>query len=187
MANLLKFQAKICYTAAGCLIKDDKVLLVKHKKLGIWLNPGGHIEGNELPHEAAEREFFEETNVKVKAAPYNLLEQDDITEYLPCPFATNLHWVSRENYDFRTEGKERSQKTQKNWSRGCEQHVSFVYFVEPIGSTEFTQDMEETDGIQWFTLEELEQLKEGLSQNVLREVRHAFEITLSSQTVKSQK
>jgi 8-oxo-dGTP pyrophosphatase MutT (NUDIX family) len=56
-----------CLTAAGCLIHEDKVLLVKHKKLGLWLNPGGHIDPGELPHEAAEREFYEETGVFVEA------------------------------------------------------------------------------------------------------------------------
>jgi 8-oxo-dGTP pyrophosphatase MutT (NUDIX family) len=58
---------KLCYTAGGMLLHRSKVLLVKHKKLGIWLNPGGHIDEGELPHEAAQREFFEETGVRVRA------------------------------------------------------------------------------------------------------------------------
>jgi len=76
---------KICYTAAGILIHADKVLLVKHKKLGIWLNPGGHIEAGELPHQAAEREFFEETGVKVQAVDPRGLLKDTESQYIPSP------------------------------------------------------------------------------------------------------
>jgi ADP-ribose pyrophosphatase YjhB (NUDIX family) len=42
-----------------------KTLLLMHKKLGVWLPPGGHVEENELPHEAALREVFEETGLRV--------------------------------------------------------------------------------------------------------------------------
>src|SRR5258708_915119 len=94
--------AKICYTAAGMLLIDGKVLLVKHKKLGIWLNPGGHIEPNELPHLAAEREYFEETGVKVRAKFIQDLPQTDAGEFVPTPILCNLHWVSRENFENRT-------------------------------------------------------------------------------------
>jgi ADP-ribose pyrophosphatase YjhB (NUDIX family) len=32
------------------------VLLVYHRKLAMWLPPGGHVEPNELPDDAAVRE-----------------------------------------------------------------------------------------------------------------------------------
>ena len=67
MTDLLSAAARICVTAGGFLIQDHKVLLVKHKKLGFWLAPGGHLEPDELPHQAAEREVFEETQVQVQA------------------------------------------------------------------------------------------------------------------------
>lgn len=41
------------------------VLLHRHRKLGMWLPPGGHIEPGELPDEAAVREVLEETGVRV--------------------------------------------------------------------------------------------------------------------------
>jgi 8-oxo-dGTP pyrophosphatase MutT (NUDIX family) len=37
-----------------------------HRKLGRWLPPGGHVEPNELPDEAAVREVFEETGVHAR-------------------------------------------------------------------------------------------------------------------------
>ena len=35
-----------------------------HKKAGLWLPPGGHVEFNEHPKAAAERECLEELGVK---------------------------------------------------------------------------------------------------------------------------
>ena len=37
-----------------------------NKKLNKWLQPGGHIEGKEIPEETAIRETFEETGIKIK-------------------------------------------------------------------------------------------------------------------------
>jgi 8-oxo-dGTP pyrophosphatase MutT (NUDIX family) len=37
-----------------------------NKKLNMWLQPGGHIENDELPHETAIRECKEETGIDVK-------------------------------------------------------------------------------------------------------------------------
>ena len=41
--------------------KTKKMLLVFHKKFHKWVQPGGHIEDNEVPEEAAIREVYEET------------------------------------------------------------------------------------------------------------------------------
>ena len=42
---------------------SSETLLHWHKKLKTWLPPGGHIEKNETPWEAAKREIFEETGI----------------------------------------------------------------------------------------------------------------------------
>ena len=46
-----------------------RVLLVKHKRLGTWLPPGGEIEPDETPLQAAHRELFEETGLVGRFAP----------------------------------------------------------------------------------------------------------------------
>jgi len=53
---------------ASALIKNDnnEVLLVFHKKLNVWLYPGGHIEFNETPDEAVIREVKEETGLEIE-------------------------------------------------------------------------------------------------------------------------
>lgn len=57
--------------SASCVvIKDNKVLLVKHTygaAKGKYLIPGGFSEENEMPQKTAEREVLEETSVSVKA------------------------------------------------------------------------------------------------------------------------
>ena len=55
---------------SGILVKcNDKVLLCKRSSDNTmpnqWSIPGGGIEDGETPEEAARREFFEETNIKI--------------------------------------------------------------------------------------------------------------------------
>jgi len=179
MPNLQSFQAKVCYTAAGILIVDGKVLLIKHKKLGKWLNPGGHIEPGELPHQAAEREFFEETGVRVRAVDVTGLYDDDVTEFLPNPISTNLHWVSKENYWSRVQNKASEDIA---WKKGCEQHINFLYLVQPMAGVEIQFDEEETLGIDWFDVGQLQNVE--LGANIRQEIEHAAQIAGHLQKMK---
>ena len=43
---------------------EDRVLLIKHKRLGTWLPVGGELDPGETPLEAARRELFEETGLE---------------------------------------------------------------------------------------------------------------------------
>ncbi|MFA7169797.1 MAG: NUDIX hydrolase [Candidatus Paceibacterota bacterium] len=55
------------FTASALIIdEDNRVLLLHHKKLGVWLYPGGHVEKNETPDQAVLREVKEETGLEVE-------------------------------------------------------------------------------------------------------------------------
>ena len=47
-------------------IENKKVLLLDHKKALLLLPSGGHINKNEMPHKAAQRELKEELNLDLK-------------------------------------------------------------------------------------------------------------------------
>lgn len=169
----VNMKPNICYTAAGILIHKKKVLLVKHKKLGIWLNPGGHIEDGELPHQTAEREFFEETGIKVRAVSKNLNElRLHDPDFLPSPILSHLHWVCPENFDKRKLEKD-AFRPLLQWPKGCEQHLSFLYMVEAVAGVATTFDELETDGIEWFTLAQVKKL--ATKENIKVEVEWAFQ------------
>jgi ADP-ribose pyrophosphatase YjhB (NUDIX family) len=138
----------VCLTSTGFLVHENKILLVLHKKLGIWLAPGGHIEENELPHEAAEREFFEETGLKVHTLHYGPLQKSTHSQFVPNPFCSNLHEINRPRG---TNGK------------FCQLHLAFEYLMElDLGEdiSKINNDDDGVDDIGWFTLEEIQKFAE---------------------------
>lgn len=129
------------FVATVYIVQDDKVLLIHHRKLLKWLPPGGHLEPNELPSEAAIREAKEETGLDVR-----LVSQDNLTvdrwnaKSFPRPYLCLLEEIP----------------THKGTP--AHQHIDFVYVGELVGGSE-QQKLDEIDGMRWFTLEELESLE----------------------------
>jgi 8-oxo-dGTP pyrophosphatase MutT (NUDIX family) len=54
-------------TASAVVVGPRGLLLHRHKRLGIWLQPGGHIDPGESPYDAAVRETEEETGVRAQS------------------------------------------------------------------------------------------------------------------------
>ena len=66
--------------------KQGKLLLHLHKKFGQLYPLGGHIESGELPHEAALREVFEESGLRVILSDQNGAPVAQTSEFvLPVP------------------------------------------------------------------------------------------------------
>jgi 8-oxo-dGTP pyrophosphatase MutT (NUDIX family) len=53
-------------TASAIVVGARGVVLHRHKRLGIWLQPGGHVEAGETVAHAALREAAEETGLPVR-------------------------------------------------------------------------------------------------------------------------
>jgi 8-oxo-dGTP pyrophosphatase MutT (NUDIX family) len=53
-------------TASGIVVGRRGTVLHLHKRLGIWMQPGGHIDAGETPATAARREATEELGLAVE-------------------------------------------------------------------------------------------------------------------------
>jgi 8-oxo-dGTP pyrophosphatase MutT (NUDIX family) len=53
-------------TASGIVVGRRGTVLHRHKRLGIWMQPGGHIDAGETPDVAALREATEELGLAVE-------------------------------------------------------------------------------------------------------------------------
>jgi 8-oxo-dGTP pyrophosphatase MutT (NUDIX family) len=104
-------------------------LFIKHKKLKKWLQPGGHWEVNELPDDSATREVLEETGLQVTL----------VGERLP-----------RESDQVRPYGIQRNVIVD-----GEHEHLDLIYLAVPIGDDKLIQNVEETDDVCWFTVDEI--------------------------------
>ena len=73
------------FVATVYVVSDGAVALHDHDKLDMWLPPGGHIDRDELPHEAAKREVREEIGQDVELlAPSGDLSSPTV-ESIPQP------------------------------------------------------------------------------------------------------
>ena len=50
-------------TSSAFVVSARGVILHEHKLLGIWVQPGGHVDAGETPEEACVRETMEETGL----------------------------------------------------------------------------------------------------------------------------
>ena len=53
-------------TASGVVCGARGTVLHLHRRLGLWLQPGGHVEAGESPPHAARRETLEETGLDAR-------------------------------------------------------------------------------------------------------------------------
>lgn len=71
--------------------KTGKVFLGHHKKANDWIPPGGHIEKNEIPVQAAVREVREELNIEILADQLKLFTLDYLDVSGP-KSRCKMHW-----------------------------------------------------------------------------------------------
>ncbi len=138
------------FTVATFVVHEDRTLLVYHRKLKMWLPPGGHIEPNELPDEAAVREVREETGLDVELVSPPAFSGIPGPRPLARPEGTQLEDIGPGH-----------------------QHIDLIYFARPAGGITPVLNPHETEAVGWFGPAELEPL--GLTPEVLAWARRALE------------
>ena len=115
------------FTTSACIVDDDKVLLIYHKKHKLWLPVGGHIEENETPVQALKREVKEEAGLDIEIIELIKHKSYPTAEILPAPFGISLHSV------------------------GDHQHMDMRYICKIKGS----KVLNGSEECKWFTLDEI--------------------------------
>jgi len=120
------------FVASVYIVSEGKVLLVHHKKMGMWLPVGGHIEKDELPTECAVREAKEEAGVDIVVIGKEK-NYDDKVWVMAHPKAVQLEDIEPGH-----------------------QHIDLVYFARlKDKSQQLKNDDEGIDEVKWFSKEEL--------------------------------
>jgi ADP-ribose pyrophosphatase YjhB (NUDIX family) len=129
------------FTATVYIIEDHSTLFIYHKKLRKWLPPGGHLHPNETPSEGALREAKEETGLEIE-----LINQENVwierwnAKSIPRPYMCLLEEIPAFG------------------EQSAHRHIDMIYLAKPSGGCE-TLNRDETEGLRWFTLEEMEELE----------------------------
>ncbi|MEJ3745553.1 NUDIX domain-containing protein [Actinomycetes bacterium KLBMP 9797] len=123
------------FTASAIVFDDDqRVLLVHHNKVGLWLYPGGHIDPNEDPAQAAQREVLEETGIHTQVIGNQLFTHSAVTTHAP-PYTI----IEMDVADTKV---------------GPHRHIDLVYVLR-AASGELAAQLDEVGGVQWVPLAEL--------------------------------
>lgn len=119
------------FTATGFLVRNGRVLLLKHRKLDMWLPFGGHVDPGEDPIEALHREAREETGFEIEIVGDRLEICEDSVRALPRPETILLERIEPLHF-----------------------HIDLIYFVRPVAGTERLAPDEHSE-MRWFDIEAL--------------------------------
>ena len=121
------------FAATTFVVWRSALLLHRHAKLGIWLPPGGHIEPNELPDEAAVREVKEETGVDIELVGERVLPLANPRQ-LVRPRAIQLERIAPGH-----------------------EHIDLIYYGRPVPDYQ-GELLSGDDTLGWYECERLERL-----------------------------
>lgn len=136
------------FTATTFVVHERRTLLLLHRKLNMWLPPGGHIDPHELPDEAAIREVREEAGLEVE-----LLITGSVlgnVRVLPQPYCILLEDIAPGH-----------------------QHIDLIYFARVRGGV-LQPSERETQAARWVTWEELD--APDISEDIRELGRRAIEL-----------
>jgi 8-oxo-dGTP pyrophosphatase MutT (NUDIX family) len=118
------------FTATTFVVHEGRTLLLLHRKLGKWFPPGGHIDPNELPDQAAIREVREESGLDVVL----LARGSELgpVRVLPHPYCILLEDIGPGH-----------------------QHIDLIYFASVSGGS-LAHAEREAHAARWFSWDDLE-------------------------------
>lgn len=138
------------FTATTFIVHGDRVLLHLHPKQQLWLPPGGHIERDELPHDAARREVEEETGLRVRL--HSEGEAEALAAAMDCAVVPQPAFILVEDIN------------------PFHQHVDFIYFAMLASGPPPSA----SKGFEWLRLNDVERL-DRVPQNVREGARRAVD------------
>jgi 8-oxo-dGTP pyrophosphatase MutT (NUDIX family) len=146
------------FVATVYVVNDGAVVLHEHEKLDMWLPPGGHIDRDELPHEAATRETREEIGLDVElVAPRGDLDSSTATS-IPKPQHFLLEDINVCDGEV------------------GHQHVDFIYYGSaPTREIDPAPGEAPADAWEWFTETELEENGKLFADDVQEAGKRAIE------------
>lgn len=143
-------QRELQIVVAAYIFNGEKLLLIHHKKLDMWLPVGGHIDKNETPDAAVIREAREEVGLDVEIIQTDATPQcGQMKEKLCVPFHVSVHSV------------------------GDHDHCCLNYVCK-VKSENVEMNSRELKDFKWFSKEELNQ--EHISEGVRAEALTAFKV-----------
>lgn len=113
------------FTVAVFVVHEGRVLLHWHRKLGMWLPPGGHIERDELPDDAAVREVLEETGVEVELVGEKRMDIENPVQLIR-PAGVQIEDIGPGH-----------------------QHIDLIYLARPTGQTDIRDEFS-VDKVGWY-------------------------------------
>jgi 8-oxo-dGTP pyrophosphatase MutT (NUDIX family) len=126
------------FTASAIVFDDhDRVLLVHHNKIGQWLYPGGHIDPDEDPAQAAQREVREETGIHTHVITDDLFAHPAVTTH-----ASPYTIIEMDVSDTKV---------------GPHRHIDLVYVLR-ASAGELAAQLDEVSGVQWVAVADLSEL-----------------------------
>ena len=137
------------FVATSYIVRDEKVLLIFHRKLNMWLPPGGHIDETEIPEEAAVREAKEETGLDIETIGEKEEALVKRVYSLTMPSFIQLEDIEEH------------------------QHIDLIFVARVVGG-KIKQNKKETSGIRWFSLDDMK--KEKVSELVRKQAEKAIKI-----------
>ena len=146
------------FVATVYVVHDGATLLHRHDRLEMWLPPGGHVERDELPHEAAIREAREETGLDVTLVAGDREFDTGTVRSLPEPAHLLLEDIDVHD------------------GAVGHQHVDFVFYGE-AGDRRLSPDDDEAPASawEWFTPADLADRPDRFEPDVVEISRRAIE------------